>query len=249
MATTRKPDRSLPVLASTKSVAVEAIADHARRRDVRPGVPYLTSYGGGLDSVYVAERFIREPHLRPFALADWVLVMSQTGDEFRDIADYHTEAGVLRDFSAAATFSDRAENVAGPRFVQIARSGPGGAGVRVLDDSRTPNELLVEGDYKLADEMISAGSLPTTTGNRKCSLKSKGSIIDRTIRDYLGLSAFYHSFGFDRDEKPRIARSEAAIAVSSACGMAWSRASRRRTGSRETACAGSPRTARGTSSW
>lgn len=225
MATTRKPDRSLPVLASTKSVAVEAIADHARRRDVRPGVPYLTSYGGGLDSVYVAERFIREPHLRPFALADWVLVMSQTGDEFRDIADYHTEAGVLRDFSAAATFSDRAENVAGPRFVQIARSGPGGAGVRVLDDSRTPNELLVEGDYKLADEMISAGSLPTTTGNRKCSLKSKGSIIDRTIRDYLGLSAFYHSFGFDRDEKPRIARSEAAIAERN-----FSRQGLRRTG-------------------
>lgn len=214
MATTqpRKPARVLSVLASTKSVALEAIADRARTRSIRPGTPYVTSYGGGLDSVYIAERLIREPELRPFALEDWLLVMSQTGDEFRDIADYHDETGVLRDFASASHFSDRTESVAGPRFIQIARSGPAGSSVRVLEDSRTPTRLMVEGDYTLADEMIQAGSLPTTTGSRKCSLKSKGAIIDRTIRDYLGLSTFHHAFGFDRDELSRVARSEAAIA-------------------------------------
>lgn len=208
---TDKP-KSLPVLATTRSVAVEAIAERARTRPIRIGVPYVTSYGGGLDSVYVAERFVREPALRPFALADWTLVMAQTGDEFRDIADYHERAGVLADLAAAATFSNRSESVSGPRFVQVARSGRAGSAAHVLDDSRSPTRLFVEGAFALSDEMLSAGSVPATTGNRKCSLKSKGTPIDWVIGDYLGLAEFTHSFGFDSDETSRIARSEAAIA-------------------------------------
>lgn len=197
-----RPKRSLPVVPATaRSVALEAIARALRVRPVERGLPYVQSYGGGVDSVYILERFLREPGSQPFDAADFVVVMAQTGDEFTDTRDFHSRI-VLPDMRAH-----------GIRFVQVARTRAGVESSRVLEDSREPTDLLIDGDYRLSDEMHAAGTLPTTAGDRVCSQRSKGAPIDRTIREYFRIEGrFVHAFGFDRDEVSRIAKCEAAIA-------------------------------------
>lgn len=127
--------------------------------------------------------------------------MAQTGDEFTDTRDFHRRI-VLPDM--------RRHRV---RFLQVARTRTGRESSRVLEDSRAPSDLYIDGDYRLSDEMHEAGTLPTTAGDRVCSQRSKGVPVDRTIRDHLRIDGrFVHAFGFDRDEVSRIAKCEAAIA-------------------------------------
>ena len=74
----------------------------------------------------------------------------------------------------------------GVRFVQVARSGPEVAdGWSVLDDSTAPTRLLIEGKWKLSDELKRGGTVPQYA-NRRCSIKFKGWVLDRWIARHLG---------------------------------------------------------------
>src|SRR5438876_1114167 len=97
----------------------------------------------GVDSTALLLRWLQEPDSRSFPLDNLTLLTAMTGDEFEDtrrLVETHI-LGRLREFRI--------------RFVQVARSGPVEAdGITLLDDSREPAALHMEGDYKLSDELM-----------------------------------------------------------------------------------------------
>lgn len=153
------------------------------------------SWGMGLDSTALLLRWILEPQTRDFELDDLVLCTSMTGNEFfstyRDVTNHVLP--ILREHSV--------------RFVQIARSQrkttKAGAGVVVLDDSRQPQQLHIQGQYTLADEMLAAGTIPQLGGIRSCSIHSKGQCLDPVIADITGGNPFRHVIGYESGETNR----------------------------------------------
>lgn len=90
------------------------------------------------------------------------------------------------------------------RLVQVARSGPLEAdGVTVLDDSTRPARLHLAGGYRLFDELAAAGTVPQLGGVRKCSLKAKGTPLDRVITDITGGRPYRQIMGFEAGECSR----------------------------------------------
>lgn len=153
----------------------------------------VLSYGMGRESTAILLRWLEDPSSRDFALEDLLVVTAQTGDEFPDTAAL-VEAHVLPRLRAA-----------GVRWVQVARAGRCAAdGVAVLEDSRSPSRAFTGGRYRLSDELRAAGTVPTSGGIRKCSLKFKGFPIDRFLAGELGTEPFRHVMGFNRDEVRRI---------------------------------------------
>jgi hypothetical protein len=74
------------------------------------------------------------------------VVSSQTGNEYAD-----TKRDVERDILSRF----RAHNI---RYVQVARHGHHEAdGITVLSDTRQSQQLIIQGDYKLSDELRAAG--------------------------------------------------------------------------------------------
>ncbi|WP_234798272.1 hypothetical protein [Mycobacteroides chelonae] len=150
------------------------------------------SWGMGLDSTALLLRWILEPHTRDFELDDLVLCTSMTGNEFfstyRDVTNHVLP--VLREHNV--------------RFVQIARSQrkttKAGGGVVVLDDSRQPQQLHIQGQYTLADEMLAAGTIPQLGGIRACSIHSKGECLDPVIADITAGNPFRHVIGYESGE-------------------------------------------------
>lgn len=90
-----------------------------------------------------------------------------TGDEYEDTGSL-IETHILppmRDF--------------GIRYVQVARAGSKEAdGIVVLDDSRQPQRLYLEGAYKVSDELRVNGTVPQFAGVHKCALKFKAFVIE-----------------------------------------------------------------------
>lgn len=131
------------------------------------------SWGMGLDSTALLLRWILEPQTRDFELDDLALCTSMTGNEF---------FSTYRDVTQHVLPVLREHNV---RFVQITRSQrkttKAGGGVVVLDDSRQPQQLHIQGQYTLADEMLAAGTIPQLGGIRTCSIHSKGECLDPVI--------------------------------------------------------------------
>jgi hypothetical protein len=63
------------------------------------------------------------------------------------------------------------------RLVEVARKGPTKKdGVAVLQDTRQPYRLHLEGAYKLSHENRATGTMPQLGGVRKCSQKAKWSV-------------------------------------------------------------------------
>lgn len=81
----------------------------------------------------------------------------------------------------------------------------------VLDDSRKPERLYIEGAYTLTQELMAAGTVPQYAAEHRCSLKFKAFVIETWLRQNLPQS-LRHSFGYNADELDRIAKSDAAIA-------------------------------------
>lgn len=99
----------------------------------------------------------------------------------------------------------------GIRFVQVARAGPRkGHGIKILDDSRAPSRLYVDGAYRLFDEMVTAGTIPQLGGARKCSLKAKGVPADEVIALVTGGAPYRQIMGFEAGESSRCAKDSAA---------------------------------------
>lgn len=161
----------------------------------------VMSNGLGVESVAILLRWLEEPATRDFCLNDLTVITAMTGDEWPD---------TRRDFEQHILPRFREHGV---RFVQVARAGHSERdGIVVLDDSRSPSRLYIEGAYTLSEELLTAGTVPQFGGEHRCSLKFKAFVIETWLEQHLWQS-IRHSFGYNAEEKERIAKSEAAIAA------------------------------------
>jgi hypothetical protein len=159
----------------------------------------VLSYGMGADSSAILARWLLEPSSRDFDLEDLTVITAMTGNEFAStgrLVEKHI-------------FPLLRENRV--RFVQVARKSremKGGMdAVVVLDDSRCPTKLYVDGAYKLSDEMHAAATVPQfASGKRLCSVKFKGFPLDAWIENETGGSSFRHVMGFNAEEVKRAER-------------------------------------------
>lgn len=154
----------------------------------------VLSYGLGVDSTALLLRWLEEPSSRNFDLGDLLVITSMTGDEW-------PRTGVL----VGEHILPRLRS-AGVRFAQVARAGARQSeGIAVLDDTDAPERLHLAGAYKLSDELEAAGTIPQTGGNRRCSMKFKGWVIDTYLARHAP-QATRHAFGFEVGEVARAER-------------------------------------------
>lgn len=154
----------------------------------------VLSYGLGVDSTALLLRWLEEPGSRDFPLSELLVVTSMTGDEW-PVTGALVEAHVLPRLREA-----------GVRFAQVARGGRLQAeGIVVLDDTDSPRQIHLAGAYKLSEEMTAAGTVPQTGGNRLCSMKFKGWVID-TYLEHHAPEATRHAFGYEAGEASRARR-------------------------------------------
>jgi hypothetical protein len=132
-------------------------------------------------------------------LEDLIVITAQVGDEYTDTGhDVNTHILPLM-------------GALGIRYVQVARHGHFEAdGITVLDDSRTPARVFLEGDYKLSDELKKNGTVPQYGGVHRCALKFKAWVIEQWLETNLRGRA-RHAIGYNAEETGRIARSEYAF--------------------------------------
>jgi hypothetical protein len=149
----------------------------------------------GADSTALLLRWILEPGTRPCELGDLLVVTAMTGDEWPVTGRLVTEHVLPR---------LREHRI---RWVQAARGGATQSdGVTILGDSRVPDRVHLGGDWKLSDEMLAAGTIPQVAGNRKCSLKAKGWVLDQVIAAEMAGWPYLHVMGFEKDEAGRARR-------------------------------------------
>src|SRR5579863_585786 len=162
-------------------------------------VPVMSN-GLGVESAAILLKWFEEPSSLDFALEDLIVITAMTGKEWPDTqTDF--ERHILPRFRQH-----------GVRFVQVARAGHlEQDGIVVLDDSRNPQRLYIEGAYTLTQELMTAGTVPQFGAEHRCSLKFKAFVIETWLRQNLG-QRIRHSFGYNADEQDRIAKSNAAIA-------------------------------------
>lgn len=167
----------------------------------------ILSYGMGVESTAILLRWVSEPHTRPCSLEDLIVVTAQVGDEYRDTG---------RDVTNHILPLMRSHGI---RYVQVARRGHLEAdGITVLDDSRQPERVFLDGDYKLSDELKRNGTVPQYSGVHRCALKFKAWVIEQWLEANLRGPAL-HAFGYNADETGRIARSEYAFSERIAFGF------------------------------
>lgn len=160
-----------------------------------PPPKVVASFGLGEDSTAVLLRWIEDPTSRDFDLADLVVITAMTGDEWKS-SQTAVEAHVLPRMAAA-----------GVRYIQVARGRrhvtKAGDGVVILDDSRAPSRLYIEGAYSLYREMTEAGTVPQASGARLCSVHSKGDALDPVIARITQGQPYRHVMGFEAGEQRR----------------------------------------------
>jgi hypothetical protein len=161
-----------------------------------PTVPkVILSYGLGVDSTAILVRWLTEPASRDFDLRDLLVVTAMTGDEW-------PRSGALVEEHILPLL--RKHRV---RYAQVARASCSQTdGIKVLDDSRDPHRLYLEGAYKLSDEMFEEGTIPQTGGKRLCSVKAKGWVLDTFIEDVTQGHPYRNAIGFEADELERVAK-------------------------------------------
>lgn len=152
----------------------------------------------GVESTAILIRWLTDPTSRNFPLSQLTVITAQTGDEHRD-----TKALCERYIFPLL----RANSI---RLVQVARAGRFEEdGIEVLDDSKQPRTLHIEGSYKLSDELLFAGTVPQFAGVHKCALKFKAFVLDRWLaQEQPGI--YRHAFGYNAEETSRISKSEYA---------------------------------------
>lgn len=171
----------------------------------------ILSYGLGVDSTSLLLNWIENPDSRryryqvregkfaeagPFDLKDLTVLTAMTGDEFPDLRVL-VEKHILPRLRAN-----------GIRFVQVARKSATEK-LKVLDDTRAPKRLYLDGAYKLSDELLSAMTVPTYMANkRRCSIHAKGWPLDSWLERDVGSEPFVQAVGFNAEEEFRIKRDQ-----------------------------------------
>jgi hypothetical protein len=157
----------------------------------------MLSYGLGVDSTAALVHGL-EDGLDGFDPANLVVVTAMTGDE------YTLSGELVAEFVLPIL---RRHKV---RYVQIARGGQAAAhGYHLLSDSTATTEMVMAGDWALADEMFTNGTVPqVSTTRRTCSERAKGDPLDWWSADEFGDRPYRHAvgFSFDRKEQARAAR-------------------------------------------
>jgi hypothetical protein len=169
-------------------------------------VPTILSLGLGVESTAILVRWMKEPTTRTFALDDLIVITAQTGNEYdntRTDVEKHL-LPLMREHSV--------------RYVQVARHGHLEAdGITVLSDTRQPGILYIEGDYKLSDELLAAGTLPQYGGIHACAMKFKSFVIESWLKQSLSAldesrgrsnegGPVQHAYGYNADETKRVAK-------------------------------------------
>ncbi len=169
--------------------------------------PVILSYGMGVESTAVLARWCEDDTCRDFDLSDLTVISSQTGDE-------HTDQKYLLEHYIFPLL--RAQRI---RYVQVARAGHLEAdGIVVLDDTRAPEELQIDGAYKLSDELTASGTVPQFGGEHRCALKFKAFVIETWLARYFSPS-YRHAFGYNADETSRAQRCTEAMQARMAFGF------------------------------
>ena len=166
---------------------------------------FVLSYGMGVESHAILERWIAEPDSRPellLSLSDQLIVVtSQVGEENKSDTVPHVTRRTLPLLREHAI-----------RFVELARRGlKEEAGIVVLQDTREPRELHPEGVYKLSDELLENGTIPQMGGEHRCAMKFKAFVIETWLAwEFRGVQErpIFHAFGYNAEETSRIAKSE-----------------------------------------
>jgi len=168
----------------------------------------ILSYGMGVESSAVLARWLLTPLSCPCPLEELIVITSQTGNEYTD-TKHHVEAYILPLL--------RRHKV---RYVQVARAGHlESDGVTVLSDTREPEALWIQGDYKLSDELRAAGTVPQFGGvSHACSLKFKAWVIETWMSLNL-TEPIRHAFGYNANEGARRTKSNEATAKRVAFGF------------------------------
>lgn len=160
-----------------------------------PAPRVVASFGLGLDSTSLIVRWLTDPTSRDFDLSELAVVSAMTGHE--SLATISAMNRLILPMLAKHSV----------RFIQVARAQRrttrAGAGVVVLDDSRSPSRLYAEGVYTLGDEMLSAATLPQLGGKRLCSVHAKGDALDPVIARITKGQPYRHAVGFEADERSR----------------------------------------------
>lgn len=163
--------------------------------ETKPPPSLVVSFGMGLDSSAMLLRWFSDPASRDFDLTNMAVVTAMTGHESAATIDAVSRLML-------PLFRDH-----GVRFIQAARSKRkttrAGDGVVILDDSRSSRRLHAAGCYTLADEMVSAATLPQRGGARICSVHSKGDVLDPVIARITAGQPYRHALGFEANEAGR----------------------------------------------
>lgn len=160
-------------------------------------IPHVLNYGMGVESTAILLRWLFDPTSRGFSLKNLIILIAQTGDEFdttKDLVETHIFP-LLRKYKI--------------RTVQVAKAGASQKdGYTILDDSRCPTELYIEGDYKLSDLLHSDGIIPLYSGGHICAQKFKGEVLDAWLADHLGTDKFGPYLGYNSEELKRASKVE-----------------------------------------
>jgi hypothetical protein len=155
----------------------------------------------GVESSALILKWIDDKSLRDFELSELIIITSQVGNEYPD-QKILVEQHILPQL--------RAHRI---RYVQVARAGHLEAdGIVILDDSREPYKVHLEGAYKLSQELRAAGTVPQFAGAHTCSLKFKVFAAERWIEEELAGQSYQHAFGYNAEELDRVEKSEKAFA-------------------------------------
>ncbi len=155
----------------------------------------------------VLVRWVREPNTRPCPLEDLIVITSQVGDEYEDTG---------HDVTTYVLPLMQRHRI---RYVQVARGGHlESDGITILDDSRQPQTVFLQGAFKLSDELRRNGTVPQFGGVHRCALKFKAWVIEQWLEEHLRGPA-RHAFGYNADESGRIAKSDYATSERIAFGF------------------------------
>lgn len=168
---------------------------------VRPRrwLPYVFSYGMGAESTAGLVEITTNPCRRPPEIApdfhNLIVIVAQTGDEW-------SVTGELVERFVLPLLRERRI-----RFVEVARNGPRESdGITVLQDTREPWRLHLDGVYRLSDEHHDSGTMPQASGHHTCAQKSKGVPLDTWRAQNIGDGLFYHMIGYNVLEQSRMAK-------------------------------------------
>lgn len=155
----------------------------------------VISLGLGVDSTAILLRWLREPETRDFTLDDLMAVTAHTGSEWPDtieLANTH-----LLPLMAKHRV----------RYAQVARAGASQRdGITVLSDTRAPEQLITNGGHTLAENLLCAGTVPQSSGDRRHSVNFKGVPLDKFIEAATAGRPYRHVIGFEATETARAAR-------------------------------------------